>query len=309
LLLPEQTGAGGGGLSPSKPLVSQPPPIVSRPSATSPLINSGYKTPLQIFSGEVMAAAKRRLPNLDNAQLQKIVVDKWTKMTDREKQVYRAKSLAYAKLASGRVGEGGRGPPNAAVLAARPPVVTSTVLTTGSPRLSTSTVLTPRIGIPASSLPAAIAVSSGAAASPGLVTRLPPGWRRTLVQKKEVGESGGAGRYEVCLHTPTGERLRTKAELLSYTKRHNLDNISEDILHFRRPVHAQVISGTVVSRPGPTVFRPGPAVPAETVTINASGGGGGLKIRLRRSSTGHVIQPAAAPSDEKSSARLADHLL
>ncbi|MFO0007137.1 MAG: HMG-box domain-containing protein, partial [bacterium] len=125
---------GGGGLSPSKPLVSQPPPIVSRPSSASPLINSGYKTPLQIFSGEVMAAAKRRLPNLDNAQLQKIVVDKWTKMTDREKQVYRAKSLAYAKLASGRVGEGGRVLPNAPALAARPPVVTSTVSTTGSPR-------------------------------------------------------------------------------------------------------------------------------------------------------------------------------
>lgn len=143
-------------------------------------------------------------------------------------------------------------------------------------------------------------VSGEAAASPSVAGRLPPGWRRTLVQKKEVGDTGGA-RYEVCLHTPTGERLRTKAELLRYTQRHSLDNISEDILQFRRPGNAQIISGTVASRPGPTVFRPGPPVSAPPASAASSGG---LKITLRRNPSGQFIQPAAAAaSNETQTAR------
>jgi hypothetical protein len=109
--------------------------------------------------------------------------------------------------------------------------------------------------------------------------KLPEGWRRTLVQKRNAGRTGT--RYEVCLHTPTGERLRTKEELAEYAKRHNLTNIAEDILHFKRPVTAQVVlkrpgnsagGGGMLQRTGPTVFRPGPLVGS-----SPDAGGSGLR--------------------------------
>jgi len=52
-----------------------------------------YKTPLQMFSTEVSEAIKKQLPQLSSYQVQKIVIDRWAKMSDREKHNYKQKSL------------------------------------------------------------------------------------------------------------------------------------------------------------------------------------------------------------------------
>lgn len=306
--------------------------MVVRP-VSSPLIDSSYKTPLQIFSNEVMAAARKRLPNLDNAQLQKIVIDKWAKMTDREKQVYRTKSLAYAKTAA-----------QARLAAARSAVssesaVASSVTTSLGP--TKSTVLAPRFGGAPTSSGAGVGgntlPSDGGNHSP--VAKLPEGWRRTLIQRN-MGEGAGGSCYEVCLHTPTGERLRTKAELASYKQRHKLTDISEDVFQFKRtgnlPIMSKALVSGVIRRPGPTIFRPGPAsvpvapgavvvssstvVPASlstavpvspstvvpvspntgtVVPVSHSSGGGSNMIKLAaRVPSNPTTQPAVAPSEK-----------
>ena len=236
------------------------------------------------------AAAKKRLPNLDRAQLHKIVVDKWTKMTDREKQVYRAKSVAYAKIMN-----------SSPVVAARPTVSAAPVSMSAAAGLST--VLSPRAGLPAS----IGGGSAGLIVSGGGAPKLPLGWRRTLVQRRDASTSGGT-RYEVCLHTPTGVRLRTKAELAEYTKRYKLTDITEDVLSFKRPVSAQLVTKRlntgVIQRTGPTVFRPGMVeVGMAEVGISAgsanSDGPRTVKLVVRNPS-GPPVQPAAADSERKS---------
>ena len=54
---------------------------------------AGYKTPLQIFSSEVSATIKRKQPHLNYSEIQKIVIERWTRMTDSEKQAYREKAV------------------------------------------------------------------------------------------------------------------------------------------------------------------------------------------------------------------------
>ena len=127
-------------------------------------------TPLQIFSIEVTRALKKKLPNLSNPQIQRIVIDKWSKMSHTEKQVYRKK----AKILSSR----------------------------------------------------------GAGASVGAISSgLPPGWKRSLVQSKN---ELGTGRVDIILHTPTGEKLRTKAELAEYTRINNITGIGSGVFDFKR---------------------------------------------------------------------------
>jgi len=46
-----------------------------------------------MFSTEVSEAIKKQLPQLTSYQIQKIVIDRWAKMTEREKQNYREKAL------------------------------------------------------------------------------------------------------------------------------------------------------------------------------------------------------------------------
>lgn len=202
-------------LPPGRP--PPPNPADSAPKAEPP-VTASFKTPLQIFSSEVTRALKKKLPNLNNAQIQRIVIDKWSKMNNVEKQVYRNKAQLMALISA--------------------------------PSSS-----------PNPNPPAAIPTLSSllASAPPAGKVSLPPGWRRTLVQYK--GETNEK-RYEIVIHTPTGEKLRTKKELLEYIRINNITGVTGDVFDLRR---SKVVPGSVpqlqpvVSRPETTVFRPNPA--------------------------------------------------
>jgi Methyl-CpG binding domain len=189
------------------------------------------------------------------------------------------------------------------------PLVAGSSLAASSGMLATRLLPTAQPGqTPSSSTVEGLVVRSsggGGGNSNSNLPKLPDGWRRTLVQKRSSGRTGT--RYEVCLHTPTGERLRTKEELADYAKRHNLKNITEDILHFKSPVTAQVIlkrpnngdGGAVIQRTGPTVFRPGPVV----ASGGDAGGSGGLrtvKMVVRNPMANQVILPARDASRSRS---------
>ena len=166
------------------------------------------KTPLEIFYSEVMRALKKKLPNIGNAQLERIVIDKWTKMNFAEKQVYRHKAdflrgRSQSPTPSTR-------PPNPTIAAVR--------------------------------------------------ANLPPGWRRTLARSKDDSQQG---KLMIILHTPTGEKLRTKAELLEYTRLNSISGIGMDVFDFKRapetvltPVSAPIlVSGNSNVSPGSNSIR------------------------------------------------------
>jgi len=64
-----------------------------------PKLSTGrpYKTPLQIFSSELTNALRKKLPNLNNQQIQRIIVDKWCKLNVQQKLVYRNKALILSR--------------------------------------------------------------------------------------------------------------------------------------------------------------------------------------------------------------------
>eukprot|EP00090_Calanus_glacialis_P013471 TRINITY_DN22146_c0_g1_i1.p1 TRINITY_DN22146_c0_g1~~TRINITY_DN22146_c0_g1_i1.p1 ORF type:complete len:1179 (-),score=271.67 TRINITY_DN22146_c0_g1_i1:51-3149(-) len=67
-------------------------PIIAPKEPSPSGMDQTYKTPLQIFSSEVSNAIKKKLPQLSYSEIQKIVIDRWTRMTDSEKQIYRDKA-------------------------------------------------------------------------------------------------------------------------------------------------------------------------------------------------------------------------
>ena len=97
-------------------------------------------------------------------------------------------------------------------------------------------------------------------------------------------------------------------DLAEYTKRYKLTDITEDVLSFKRPVSAQLVTKRlntgVIQRTGPTVFRPGMVeVGMAEVGISAgsanSDGPRTVKLVVRNPS-GPPVQPAAADSERKS---------
>lgn len=278
------------------------PTILRSPVAPSAshLIDSNYKTPLQIFSSEVTAAAKKRLPNLDSAQLHKIVVDKWTKMSEREKQVYRTKSLAYAKVINSRKGV----------------TASSGTLTTTTTVAGLTTVLSTRAGTTTTTAGGVVTLGGGAGGSFILnsgrgIARISTGGDRTIVQKRDgaaVGAAaasnanGGMGtRYEVCLQQPsgtgTGIRLRAaRVDPAEPVKRYKLTELTEDM---KRSFNAQLVtkkfSSGVIQRVGPTVFRPGAATEASNSVADGEIARPRIKLVVRNPKAG---LPAAVISEE-----------
>jgi len=130
-----------------------------------------FKTPLQIFSMEVSRALKVKLPGLSDQQIQKIVMDKWAKMTSKEKQVY----------------------------------------------INKATLLTQSLTDVASVHPS-----------------LPAGWKRVLVHNPTDNSGQSANtRVNIVLHTPTGDKLRSKSDLADYMIAHNITGISPDVFDFK----------------------------------------------------------------------------
>ena len=73
------------------------PIIAPKEPSHNASLDSSYRTPLQIFSSEVSNAIKKKLPQLSYSEIQKIVIDRWTRMTDGEKQAYRDKAAKNAR--------------------------------------------------------------------------------------------------------------------------------------------------------------------------------------------------------------------
>ena len=84
--------------STSRVSVSQEPTIPKESSLnTTSGEGSTYKTPLQIFNLEVTAALKKKIPNLTNPQIQRIIAEKWSKLNVQQKLVYRNKALILSR--------------------------------------------------------------------------------------------------------------------------------------------------------------------------------------------------------------------
>ena len=136
---PVDEGAGSSSIK-KDPGCSASPSDVQRPGTPA-----SFKTPLQLFSMEFTRALRRKMPsnmlNWSQAQINRIVIEKWAKMTHVEKQVYRAKALV---LANGQ--RSSSSGPTATVSSASSPVE-----------------------------------SSASKKMPNPKTGLPPGWNRSIV--------------------------------------------------------------------------------------------------------------------------------
>ena len=209
-------GSGAGAIRPQLP----PPPglLPVQPLTNSQLavsksqlkggkdikLDGGTPTPVQIFTSEVTRALKKKLPNLSNPQIQRIVADKWCKMSDTEKQVYRKK----AKMVGNSMAA------SSSNLAAAPP--------------------------------------------PPPAPPLPKGWRRALVKSKT---ENGNTRLEMNIYTDTGAKLRSKEELLQYTRVHNIAGVNPEVFNITKHHIAAVNKASpklsVVDKPKNAVNKSG----------------------------------------------------
>ena len=84
---------------------------------------------------------------------------------------------------------------------------------------------------------------------------LPPGWKRTLARCKDGAT--GQGKLMIILNTPTGEKLRTKNELLEYTRINNIKGIGMDVFDFKRAPDTSMAPLTGLTIPPKSLPVPG----------------------------------------------------
>lgn len=174
-------------------------------------VSQKYRTPLQLFTAD-LAPSIAASPHL----LDRRVLEKWQKMSEEEKDVYRVR----ASKQSANVIE-----PSGISLPSQPTHSIS------SSTLSSATSTSRQEIISATSTRQGRAKSWLRPVKPLFHDiSLPPGWHRQVVMRTR-GET--AGRYDVYVYTPDGKKLRSSSEVQLHLFQNGITDIDPESISFK----------------------------------------------------------------------------